>query len=287
MAIRIITDSACDLPEKIVEELNIDVMPIYVYVNEKEYLDNVTIKPNELFKMMVEGNKVKTAQIPIHDFIVKFEECAKTDDTFICLSFSSKLSGTYQSAIMAESQVKENNPNLDVTIVDTKCVTMGLGLIVKKAAEMVIEGKSKEEILEMVDFYSKHMHHVFTVGTLEYLYRGGRISKTSASLGNILNIYPIITVEDGALVSSDKAKGSKKLNRKMIKYVDKNSDQLDKQEVGIVFGTNVEIVEFFRNEYINTFKATKIVEREMGCAISAHTGPDVIALFFLDKYKEF
>ena len=130
----------------------------------------------------------------------------------------------------------ESYPDFDIEIVDTKCASLGFGLVVYKAAQLAKQGKTKEEIVEAIKLFSRHMEHVFTVDNLEYLYRGGRISKTSAFLGGILHIKPIINVEDGKLVPIEKARGRKKAIKRLVELVGERGKNLENQTVAISHG---------------------------------------------------
>lgn len=128
--------------------------------------------------------------------------------------------------MMILNQVKEEYPDLDIEIVNTKCASMGVGLIVKKAADLAANGATKEEILADIEFQTRHMEHLFTVDNLEYLARGGRISKTSALVGGLLNIKPLLHVEDGKLVPLEKLRGKKKLIKRVIELMHERGKNL-------------------------------------------------------------
>ena len=196
MTVKILTDSGCDLPEDIIKEYDIDVMPIVVIDDDTEYFDNVTIKPKTLYDNMRNGKAYKTSQIPINVFQSKFEEIAKEGKSTIYIAFSSGLSATYQTSVITRDEIKEKYPELDITIVDSKSASLGFGLLVYEAAKMAKEGKSKEEILDMLNFYIEHIEHIFTVDDLEYLFRGGRVTRTQAFIGGLLNMKPIVEVTE-------------------------------------------------------------------------------------------
>ena len=125
-------------------------------------------------------------------------------------SFSSELCGTYQSSVVIKEEVKETYANLDLEIIDTKCASLGQGLVVLEVAKMAKDGASKEDILKRVDFLMSHMEHIFTVADLQYLVRGGRLSKVAGFIGGLLNIKPILNVEEGKLVPLEKVRGKRK-----------------------------------------------------------------------------
>ncbi|MFW6264875.1 MAG: DegV family protein [Bacillota bacterium] len=282
MAVKILTDSAADLPKDLVEKYSIDVVPLLVTIGEETYLDGETITPEELFDGMREGKVYKTAQAPIGAFIEKFKEFEE-DTELIYIGFSSELSGTYQGAVMAKDQIIAEKPDMKIDLIDTKCASMGFGLVVYQAAKLAKEGKSREEILEAIDFYKKHMVHIFTVDDLEYLYRGGRVSKTSAFVAGLLNIKPILHVDDGKLIPLEKKKGRKKVLRRMIELMEERGVELDKQTVAISHGDDLDTAEQVKDMIEDKFGTEEFIITSIGGAVGAHAGPGTIAIFFLDE----
>ncbi|KGG80581.1 DegV family protein [Caloranaerobacter azorensis] len=283
MSVRIITDSACDLPKNIIDEYNIHVVPILIYLEDKEYLDGETLDPIDLYKGMRSGKVYKTAQIPPATFKKVFLEYAKKNESVIYIAFSSGLSGTYQSALMAKNEVLDEYPDFDLEIIDTKCASVGFGLVVYKAVQMVKEGKTKEEIIDAVKFYSQHMEHIFTVDDLEYLYRGGRVSRTAAFVGSLLNIKPILDVEDGKLIPIEKVRGRKKVLKRMIEIMEERGVDLSNQVIGINHGDDLEGAKKLEEMIRERFGCKKFVVNIIGCAIGAHSGPGTLSVFFLNQ----
>src|SRR5699024_5215057 len=165
-----------------------------------------TIDPKKLYDDMREGVIYKTAQVPFQAFKEVFVKYAKNNQPCIYIAFSSGLSGTYQAAELAKKEVLEEYPDFDFDIIDTKAASFGCGLIIYYAAQMIRDGKSKEQIVKAIHFYSKSMEHIFTVEDLEYLFRGGRVSRTSAVVGGLLHIKPILNINaaDGKLQPLEK-----------------------------------------------------------------------------------
>jgi len=284
MAVKIVTDSASDLPKALVQALDIEVFPILVYVDGTEYKDSVTLYPDALYSYMKQGSEVKTAQIPLNYFVERFADFAHTPENhYIYLAFSSNLSGTYQTAELAYDEVLEEYPDFRMTIVDTKCVSLGLGVIVYEAARLAQEGASYNEIMAYVDHAIRHMRHVFSVDDLEYLFRGGRVSSSQAFIGNILNIKPILHVVDGFLVPLDKAKGKKRLLSKMFQYISSYGKRLDIQTIGIAHTLNEEDAMMVKAHFETVYGTQHFIINQLGCAIGAHCGPGMITIFFMDE----
>lgn len=288
MAIKILSDSACDLSKEIIEEYNIDILPIILNKGDNEYLDNVTITPEEVYEGMRNGEMYKTAQIPPNMFNEKFLEYAKNGDSVIYIAFSSGLSGTYQTSLFVRESILEEYPDLDLSIVDTKAASGGFGLIVLQAAKLAKEGKSKEEILKAVEFYKENMEYIFTVDDIEYLFRGGRVSRVQAFVGGLLNIKPILNVEDGKLVPIEKVRGRQKVFKAMLDMMEeraKNAD-LKEQLICITHGDDLEGALKLKELIQEKFGAESFIINIIGAAIGAHSGPGTIALFFMkENYK--
>jgi DegV family protein with EDD domain len=219
MTIKILADSASDLPESFFKQENVELIPLKVLFGETEFEDMVTIHSEKVYDAMRDGQVVKTSQASPMFMKDIFTEIAKKKETAIYIAFSSELSGTYQSAVLMQNEVKEEYPELDLTIIDTKGASLGLGLIVKNAVELAAKGSRKEEILEAVHYDISHMEYVFTVDNLEYLARGGRVSKASAFVGGLLNIKPLLHMEDGKLIPMEKIRGRKKVLRRMLEFM--------------------------------------------------------------------
>lgn len=290
MTVKILSDSACDLPDEIIEELDIEILPIIVMKGEEEYLDKVTIDPKKMYDDMRNGIVYKTAQIPPKVFEEKFEEIAKKGESTIYIAFSSGLSGTYQTSVLVRDSLKEKYPDMDIDIVDSRSASVGFGLLVHKAGKMAKEGKSKEEILSMLEFYVKHIEHIFTVDNIEYLFRGGRVTRTQAFVGGLLNIKPILDMpEDGTLQPREKVRGRKKVLSRMIDIMEERGGNADlkNQTIGINHGDDLEGALQLKKMIEERYGCTDFVINIIGCAIGAHSGPGTLSVFFLnEKYDK-
>lgn len=288
MGIKIITDSAADLPQEIINEYDITVLPLLVTYNDEVYEDRVTMKPEKLLNDMRGGRTYKTAQVPIGSFIDEFSKCVKEKTDAIYIGFSSELSGTYQGAVMAKKQVfsdETEKSDINLDIIDTKCASLGFGMVVYYAARLAKEGKGREEILDAINFYSNHMEHIFTVDDLEYLYRGGRVSKTSAFVGGLLNIKPILDVKDGKLIPLEKKKGRKRVLKRIVEIMDERGVNLSDQTIAISHGDDLETAQKLQGMIKEKFGTEKFVINTIGASIGAHAGPGTIALFFLNENR--
>ncbi|HHX9908289.1 TPA: DegV family protein [Bacillus cereus] len=286
MGVKIITDSAADLPVELLQAYDIDLIPLRVYDEaETEYLDGVTLESVTLLQKTREGAVYRTSLPSLETFQEKFVSYAKEGNPCIYLAFSSELSGTYQSSVVIKEEVKETYANLDLEIIDTKCASLGQGLVVLEAAKMAKDGASKEDILKRVDFLMSHMEHIFTVADLQYLVRGGRLSKVAGFIGGLLNIKPILNVEEGKLVPLEKVRGKKKVLSRIVDIMEERGKDLKGQTIGMTHGDDLETAEALKSLITERFGCEVFIVNTIGAAIGAHTGPGVITLFFLNEVE--
>lgn len=287
MGVKILTDSACDLPDSIIEEYNIDILPIILINDDKEYFDKVTINPEKVYEDMRNGQSYKTAQISANSFRERFLKYGKNSENVIYIGFSSGLSGTYQTSVIVRDLIIETHPDLDlnIDIVDTKAASGGFGLIVLYAAKLAKKGKSKEEILKAIEFYKANMEHIFTVDNIEYLFKGGRVTKTQAFVGGLLSIKPVLHVEDGKLIPLEKVRGKTKVYKEMLNIMEDRSKNtnLKEQIIGISHGDDLEGANKLKSLIMEKFGAETFLINIIGGAIGAHSGPGTLAIFFLKE----
>lgn len=283
MSVKIMADSACDLPTHFYEETGALLFPLKVQIDGTEYEDLISIQPKQVYDSIRAGNLPKTSQASPAGFKEVFTELAKSKQEGIYIAFSSELSGTYQTAVMISEQVKEEYPDLNLTIVDSKCASLGYGLVVLEAARMANEHFSKEEILKDINFRRVHMEHLFSVDDLDHLAKGGRVSKASAFVGGLLNIKPLLNVEDGKLIPIEKLRGKKKLLRRIIELMKERGVDFENQIVGISNADDVETAAEMKDMIIQELNPKEVVMTSIGAAIGSHVGPGALAIFFLNK----
>ena len=271
--IKILCDSISDLPVEIIDKYNIDVVPLTVICNENEYLDGFDISNKDFYKILRENETLpKTSQATYAQFVKFFEKYK--DDEVLYLSGSSAASGTYQSSILAK-----NDMDSKITIFDTFNLSIGSGVLVVKACEMVEEGLSVEEIVKNLENIKNNVGVFFSVDTLEYLKRGGRISSTKAALGNLLNIKPILTVNDGLAVQKSQVRGKKQTFTNLVNcLVEKYGNDLSDKTIFLGYTDNNEDLETLKKTLLNNTNAKNIYNVNIGCVICSHSGPGVIGI---------
>lgn len=286
MSVKILADSACDLSENHYNEFDIEMIPLTVHLDGKEYKDGIEISPKTVYDAMREGKIAKTSQVSPKGFKEIFMSYAEVKQPLVYLAFSSELSGTYQTAKMMEQEIKEIHPDAPIHVMDTKCASIGYGLVILYAAKLANKGANAEEILKATTSYAENVEHIFTVDDLEYLYRGGRVSKTAAFIGTMLKIKPILHVEDGKLIPLEKMRGSKKLLNRMLEIMESRGGNFENQVIGISHGDDLATAEKLAAMIKEKFGVKEIVIEMVGAVIGAHSGPGTIALFFLNKNYE-
>lgn len=285
MNVNILADSACDLSTDDYKKYDIEMVPLNVHLDGKQYRDVHDIEPKTVYDGMRSGQTPKTSQPAPEAFKDLFMQCAENNEPLVYVSFSSELSGTYQSAKIMEEMVRSDFPDAPLYIVDSKCASIGYGLVVLHVAKLAQSGASAEEIVEEAEHQAKHIEHIFTVDDLEYLYRGGRVSKTSAFVGGLLNIKPVLQVDDGKLVPIEKLRGSKKVLGRMTDIMAERGKDLEQQIIGISHGDDLERAHQLRDlihEKFNVPKENFVIEM-VGSVLGAHAGPGTIALFFSNQ----
>lgn len=280
---KIIVDSTTDLPEDIIKTYNIDILPLRVLIEGKEYLDKVTISVEEVYEDMKKGIYPKTSLPNPKNMYEIFKEYAAKGIDFIYYSFSSKLSGTYQAAYMIIEELKEQFPNVKMAILDTKAGSIASGLIALQGAKMAKMGRKFEDIIEASKENIKNIEHVFTLNDLSWLLKGGRIKKSSAIIGNILNINPILDVQDGEIKVIKKIRGRKKALDTLVDIVCQRIKDFPKQVVGIAHADDLNIALKLKDMLIEKLGHNNIFIEKIGSVLGAHLGIGGVGVFFFNK----
>jgi DegV family protein with EDD domain len=282
---RIFADSASDLPKSFFDKNDVALIPLHVLIDGNEYEDIVEIDSREVYKTIRNGGQPKTSQVSPEELLERWTELSKSGEEGIYIAFSSELSGTYNTAVMMRDQVKEENKDLNLLIIDSKCASLGYGLLIKEAVRLRNAGETMEEIEEKIRFMAEHMEHLFTVEDLDYMARGGRVSKASAFIGGLLNIKPLLHVEGGKLVPIEKHRGRKRVLRRIVELMEERGDNLSKQTVAISHGDDEAIALELKALVEEKFQPKNIEIHMIGSVIGAHAGPGTVSIFFLNKLE--
>lgn len=278
--IKIVCDSLCDVNKEYLEKYDIDMVPLTLILDGKEYRDGIDMQAEEFYKILRDENAYpKTSQATYAQFKEVFEKYTKEGKTILYISGSAVATGTCQSAIMAK-----NDTEGEIYIYDTNNLTFGAGFFVVKAAEMINEGKTINEVFKVLDEIKEKYILMFSVDTLEYLKKGGRISSTKATVGSLLNIKPILEVKDGLVSQVGQVRGKKNVLNKMIECVkERLGDDLEQDEVYIGYSDDPKETEKLTEMAKEIFKPKKIGYFVVGTCIGAHSGPGVGGILVFKK----
>lgn len=276
--IKIITDSTSDIPKSIAEKYDIEVLPLTIFFDKDEYRDWIDIAPKAFFERMRISEKLPTtSQVNPNSFKEKYDLLLKDYEHIISLHLSSDASGTYNSAVIARKMVSEDR----ITVIDTRNYTYGFGQMVIEAAQMAQEGKTKEEIIERISYLIKNVKTLFVVDTLEYLKKGGRLSATKATIGTLLNLKPILTVDNGKIVAIDKARGMKKALRRIVEIMQEQGADLKGHKAKIGHADNLENLRDFEAAIEEAYGKFEADEFEIGCVIGVYCGPGTVVIHYI------
>lgn len=278
----IITDSATDMPQWVIDKYNLKVLPTPVVINGTDYFDGETIHHKEFYDIQRSGAEISTYHINQYMFEQAFRPFAERGEEVVYFCFSTGIAGTFNAANLAKAAVLEDYPDFVIDIMDSKCAAIGFGLCVYMALIMQEKGASKQEVLEAARFHFDNMEHIFTVETLEYLYKGGRLSRASAIAGGILDIKPIIEVtDDGKLEVYEKSRGRKRSLERVLEIIGERGVDLEHQIVGVVHADCEDVCDKVIEELKERYGVKAVLKGFLGCAIGAHTGPGLIGICVL------
>ena len=281
----LISDSSCDLPLEILEELDIKIFPLPFYFGSEEFEDDKTEKQitnKDFYKRMRAGEVATTSAISLGVVEEYFEDKAQKGEAVLYIAFSSGLSNTCNTGILAMNAVKERHPDAKIYVVDSLAASLGQGLLVYLCAKKAEEGASIEEVRDYAEEIKLHICHFFTVDDLMFLKRGGRISAATALVGGLLNIKPMLHTDDeGHLVSIGKARGRKASIAGLAASLEGNELPDTKEVAFICHGDCIEDAELLKSILIKDHGFKKVVIGYTGPVIASHSGPGTLALFYV------
>lgn len=287
--IALLSDSSCDLPSSCIKEYHIELVPFYVSFDTTTYFKEITELSIEDFYKKLRAEKIypKTSLPSINDYYERFENHIKLGEDVICVTLSNHFSGSYTSAVNAKDLILEKYPNAHIEIINSLNATGGEGLLVLEIAKMIQNGLDFTKIIDIAKKVRDTGRIFFFVETLDYLEHGGRIGKASALLGTMLNVKPIITLEDGQLAPICKVRGSKKALAKILELTKNHVGQHSNDyEFITIHGDNLEYAKTIYDalaphvSMLNTYSL-------IGTTIGVYTGPDVIGIGMIKKYETF
>ena len=281
----IITDSSADLDQEMVRKLGVEVLPLTFIMEGESYQDYPDCRemdPKEFYRRLREGTMVTTNAVNVGQATDMIEPHLKKGEDVLVLAFSSGLSTSYNSMKIAADDLAEQYPDRKVYVVDTLCASLGQGLLVWYAANMKAQGKDMDEVRDWVEGHKLNLCHWFTVGDLMFLKRGGRVSAATAVVGTMLQIKPVLLVDDeGHLINVSKARGRKASLTALVDRMEQTATDPGSQTIFISHGDCLEEAQFVADEVRRRFGVKEIYINNVGPVIGAHSGPGTMALFFM------
>ena len=285
----IVTDSSADLTAGMAEELGVEVLPLSFMVKGqtyRNYPDNREMDPGAFYAMLRAGEMATTAAVNVADYTSVLEPLLEQGKDVLVLAFSSGLSATYQSSVIAVEELRARFPERKIFTVDTLCASLGQGLLVYLAAKKQQAGASIEEVRDWAEENKLHLCHWFTVDDLHFLKRGGRISAATAVLGSMLHIKPVLHVDDeGHLINMGKARGRGASLTALVDHMEETAIDPASQVVFISHGDCLADAEKVAGDVKKRFGVKEVVINYVGPVIGAHSGPGTLALFFLGSRR--
>jgi len=273
MTIRIVTDSTSDIPSEVARKLGISIVPLTVSFGKKVYRDGIDLNAEEFYSKLAQSEELpKTAQPSVGSFIDVYETLAQQDNEIISIHLSNKLSGTYNAALLAKEAMTKD---CRIEVVDSKSVSMGLGLTVIAAAKAVRDGVTFKEAMDIIHRNISRIHLVAFLQTLEYLEKGGRLGKGKALLGTLLHVKPLIAVREGEVQPFGLARTTKGALQRLYDFV---NALLHIRGLSIMYTTVSKEVEILAKLLAPLFPQDRIVVTQVGSTLGTHTGPGTVGV---------
>lgn len=285
----IVTDSSCDLPHGLAQEMGLAVAHLNVKVEEQtftNYLDWREIPAGDFYDLMRAEKPASTSAPSLGDFLQVMEPILEAGQDLLYLGFSSALSSTVSTGMLAAQELREKYPQRKVLCVDTLCASLGQGLFIRHVWEKQQAGATLEEAYEYANWLVPHLCHWFTVNDLNFLHRGGRVSKTTAVLGTALQIKPVMHMDDGGrLTKLGTARGRKASLAALKDHLKETILEPETQTIYISHGDCLEEAQYLADLVTKEVPVKGVVFNHVGPVIGAHTGPGVIALFHIGQHR--
>lgn len=283
---KITSDTTCDLPDSYLTEHDISILPLYYNLNDVIYGDEINMTPHELFDKMREGNMPSTMACNPETTEKIFRNILEEGYDILHIAFSSTLSSSYNTAAIVGKELSEEFPDRKIIVIDSKSASLGEGLIVYNAAKNKAEGMSIDDNAKWVEQNMLNVCHLFTVNDLFHLHRGGRVSKATAIIGTMINVKPVLHVDNnGALVPLNNVRGRKKAINALADNMGKVIDGFNNDVIMISHGDCYDEAFALGEQLKERYGVKEVIINYVCPTIGAHTGPGVIALFYMGSQR--
>ena len=278
MTVKIVTDTGADIPADLLKELNITAVPVYIYFGEKAYKDGIDIGPDELYKRLVDGPIYPTTTQPMPvDFTNVYQEISKETNEIVSIHLSSKVSGTYNSAVQGKELLKDK---CHIEVIDSASLSMGLGLITMAAARIARSGGTLQQVVEETNKAIKQTQLLGVLDTLKYLLAGGRITKASATIGSLLNVKPLLTTYEGNIIQAGLVRSYAKGVDKLYEFA-KNTKNI--KEMAIVDSTVAGEANLLKKRLSSIIVEEKMHMARLGAGLGVHGGPGTLLVVVIKE----
>ncbi|HHT49016.1 MAG TPA: DegV family protein [Firmicutes bacterium] len=277
--VKIITDTACDLTMDYLTAQGIGVVPMTINFPDCSYRDGFDLSRDEFYRLLVAADKLPTTAQPTPgDFLQVLQKVLADGDEAVVITISSAMSGTYESALLAREQVEQKEK---VAVFDSRTASLGQGLLVIKAQELAAAGLGKNEIIKALTKIRTRLCSVFTLDTLEYLQKGGRVNRVQAVMGDVLNIKPILQVDkEGRIVPREKVRGRRRAIKRLLEIMAAEGRELFNQLVTVGHSRCEEEAVAFAEELKKLYNVKEVRIGEISSTVGTHTGPGCLVVFF-------
>ncbi len=280
--IHLIIDSTCDIDDKLLEAYQVKIIPLIISINDVEYVDRQTLSSEDVYEAIKQDKRIKSSLPRAQDIIELFENYAMNNQRFIYITFSSKMSGSYNLARGILEDVQSRYPGVKMAVIDSKSGALATGLIVERALKVIESTDDFDAVCASIQHSVEHVHHIFMVNDLTQLQKGGRIGLVTAKLGNALKIRPIITVVDGSMKFLTQAHGTLKALKTVVSLtLEQQGAQSEK--IGICYADDRQLAEQVKSLLQDEIPSVPIEIQTIGSILASHIGLEAVGVFFFDE----
>lgn len=284
--VKIVTDSAADLPSWVMHEEDITVLPMTIYIGEEEFRDGVDLQPATFYRRIRNKEQPKTAQPRLSDLRVTLKELSEDGSPIVVIHLSSALSGTYATSEMVAEEMRQHGA--DITVIDSLSASFGQGWMVLCAARMARAGAGRDEIVNEIKMRIPKMNHLFILDTIEYLMQGGRITKAEALVGTVLDIKPLLYIDEfGRILAKGRTRGRKRSIANLLQDVESRITDPEAKTVGVIHADCSDEADELIEELKQRINPREIIKAEMTATVGTHVGPGLLGITFeTDRGRE-